>query len=196
MKKWLGGCLVVAIVVILAAAWFGMRTMKKSLASDGSAAVTIAASPSRVFASVANGDSMRLWMAPRGRFTVSRHGQLMRGDIIRTQLRSMPGLPQQAMTWEVTDVVQDHAFALQLHDSTGRITLVRRDSLIPKGDSTTVVSRVTSHLDSAGAARDSADKARGGLTDMTAGVMLSMFRMQGKLELDMLKSRIEGRPRK
>ena len=91
MKKWFGGCLVVAVVLILVGAWFGMRTMKKSLASDGSASVTIGAPPSRVFASLANGDSMRLWMAPRGRFVVSRHGLLRIRGLGRDKASFLPG---------------------------------------------------------------------------------------------------------
>jgi uncharacterized protein YndB with AHSA1/START domain len=184
MLKWIGGCLVLIIVLIAAASFWAMRTMKKSLAPDGSATVTIAATPSRVFASLANGDSVGAWMAPGNSITTARHGPLAPGDSIRIQLKAALGMTQPPITWHVVQVVPDQLLVLRMvGGSTRGLTAIRRDSLVAKGDSTSIVSSLTS------ATLDSLRKDK---SNVTGDMMLSMLRIQSKVELDMLKARIEG----
>lgn len=189
MLKWIGGCLVLVIVFIAAASFWAMRTMKKSLAPDGSATVTIAATPSRVFASLANGDSVGAWMAPGNSITTAKHGPLAPGDSIRIQLKAALGMTQPPITWHVVQVVPDQLLVLRMvGGSTKGLTAIRRDSLVAKGDSTSIVSSLTS------ATLDSLRKDK---SNVTGDMMLSMLRIQSKVELDMLKARIEGTyPRK
>ena len=184
MLKWIGGCLVLIIVLIAAGSFWAMRTMKNSLAPDGSATVTIAATPSRVFASLANGDSVGAWMAPGNSITTAKHGPLAPGDSIRIQLKAALGMTQPPITWHVVQVVPDQLLVLRMAGgSTKEVTAVRRDSLVAKGDSTSIVSSLTS------ATLDSLRKDK---SNVTGDMMLSMLRIQSKVELDMLKARIEG----
>lgn len=188
MLKWIGGCLVLVIVLIAAASFWAMRTMKSSLAPDGSATVTIAATPSRVFASLANGDSVGAWMAPGNSITTAKHGPLAPGDSIRIQLKAALGMTQPPITWHVVQVVPDQLLVLRMvGGSTKGLTAIRRDSLVAKGDATSIVSSLTS------ATLDSLRKDK---SNVTGDMMLSMLRIQSKVELDMLKARIEGTSRR
>lgn len=100
-------------------------------------------------------------------------------------MRGSLGVGQRPIVWTVRELKPDQVFALDLMNE-GRTGVIatRRDSLIANGESTTVVSSITSTLP------DSV-RARAG---MTGDMMMSMFRMQSKLELQSLKARIEGRP--
>ena len=54
MWKWIGGILLAVLFILVGASWYGYRTMT---AGGDSASVTIAGTPERVFASLANHDS-------------------------------------------------------------------------------------------------------------------------------------------
>jgi hypothetical protein len=195
MWKWLGGCLLLILVLIAGSMIWGYRMMKGSLAPDGSASVTIAATPARVFASIVHGDSAVTWMSQGSIVLPSRHGPLVPGDTLRIETAArIPG-PQQAVIWRVKQVVPDQLFVLELlSDSTHGILATRRDSLSAVGDSTRVVTRIiSSMLDSVTAGQNKGKaKAPDGLTGMAPDFLLAMFRMQSKLELTRLKARIES----
>ena len=195
--KWVGGCLLAAIVLVGVFFWWGYRAMQDSLAPDGTATVTIGATPGRVFASLAHGDSAATWRAEGNLVTTSRRGPLVPGDSLRIQMRQTVGMPSQTMTWQVKEVVPDRVLVIQLMtDSTHRVLAVRRDSLAASGDSTTVVSTIAPAMpDSALPAGSEGRAQKGdGLLALSSDLLLSMFRMQSKLELMRLKARIEGTP--
>lgn len=187
MLKWLGGCLVIVVVVIAAGSYWAMRTMRESLSPDGSAHVNVAALPPRVFASLANADSLPTWMAQGNTVTTSRHGLFQPGDTIRIQLRTSLGMKQEPLVWTVTQVIPDKLIVRQLATrSTQRTMAIRRDSLAQIAvDSTAIISTLVSPL------IDSLQRQR---TTMTGEMMVSMLRLQSKLELQSLKARIESKP--
>ena len=182
MLKWVGGCLVVVVVLVIGGAWFGLRTMRESLTPDGSARVAILASPARVFASLADGDSVSTWMAQGNTVATTRRGRFEPGDSIRITLRRALGMSPEPMTWEVMEVVPDRLLVLQLRSSSVPSGMaIRRDSLVTAGDSTIVLSRIVSSLP---------DSAK---SSTSAEMMMSLFQMQSRLELESLKARLEGR---
>ena len=61
-----------------------------------------------------------------------------------------------------------------------------------EGDSTRVISRIVSPLLQPASPSDSVDPATGAVFDMTSTLVLSMFRMQSKMDLQRLKARIES----
>jgi uncharacterized protein YndB with AHSA1/START domain len=194
MWKWLSGCLVVVVLLVAIGLWRGYTMMHESLSPDGSVRVTIAASPSRVFASLANGDSAATWMARGSIVTSTRHGMLVPGDVIRVATHSVLGMPQQRLTWQVREVVPDHLLVMQfIPDTSTRIMAMRRDSLTAKGDSTVVISRVESpKLDSLRKARpDAGDSLAQPLNRVASDLLLTMIRMQPKIDLMRLKARVE-----
>ncbi|MEO8576325.1 MAG: hypothetical protein ABI556_06490 [Gemmatimonadales bacterium] len=195
MWKWLGGCLLLIIVLIAGAMIWGYRTMKESLAPDGSASVTIAGPPERVFASIAHGDSAATWMAQGSTILPSRHGPLVSGDSLRIETNTRLPAPQQTIIWRVKEVVPNQLRVLELlSDSTHGVLATRRDSISAVGDSTRVVTKIlSSMLDSVTRGQNkSKAKSADGLTAMAPEFLMAMFRMQSKLELTRLKGRIEG----
>jgi uncharacterized protein YndB with AHSA1/START domain len=198
MLKWLGGCLAIVIVLVIGGSWWALHTMRKSLEPDGSARVAIAASPQRVFATLANADSAMLWMGQGNTVSVSQPGPLVPGSRIRIAIRTRTGLPQQPMDWIVREVVPNQLVVRELVTDKGQRAALRRDSLAAAGDSTIVISNLASPImDSIVVARQ---KAKGdsstGMAGVTADLMLSMFRIQSKIELETLKAHIEGKPLK
>lgn len=193
MSKWMSGCLIVFALIALAM-WWGYLKVGKFASGEQAVAVGIRAPAARVFASLANADSIRTWMAQGNRVTIHRRGMLVVGDTLRIEPRSMLGVPQRDFIWTVTEVKPSSILALQMrNDTTGRVMAVRRDSLATKGDSTIVVSSVvsagTDSLRIVGG--DSVVKAE---PDMPSRLLVSMFRLESQLELMRLKERIEGRP--
>jgi uncharacterized protein YndB with AHSA1/START domain len=185
MLKWLGGCLVIVIVLIGVGSWYAMRTIRQSLEPDGSARVTIAASPQRIYSSLSNGDSAATWRATGNAVTASRRGPFSIGDSIRIEMKGSLGVGQRPIVWHVRELKPDQVVAMDLMNEAGTHAIaMRRDSLVANGDSTVVISAIYPMLP------DSV-QARGGVA---GDMMMSMFRMQSKLELQSLKARIEGRP--
>jgi uncharacterized protein YndB with AHSA1/START domain len=196
MWKWLGGCLVIVVLLIAAATWWGYQAMQNQLGPSGAATVTIAGSPARVFATLADGDSASTWMAAGNSVTTTRRGRLVPGDILRVVMRATVGMPPQHLNWQVSEVVPDTLLALELRPDTGTVVLATlRDSLVSAGDSTSIISTVLSPMMDSISSRTSGKGKTGGiLAGATANLMLSAFRMQAKLDLLQLKSHIEGGP--
>jgi uncharacterized protein YndB with AHSA1/START domain len=182
MLKWLGGCAVVAVILIAGGAFFALRTMRESLSPDGSARVAIHAPPERVFASLSSADSQATYVAAGNKVTTSRRGALQIGDSIRVELRATFGMKQQPMIWIVKEIVPNQKIMFQLGAVGERaVSATKLDSLFAKGDSTVIVSRVAFQLP---------DTAK---SSATGDMMGTMFQMQSKLELESLKIRIEGK---
>jgi uncharacterized protein YndB with AHSA1/START domain len=196
MWKWLGGCLLVVVVFLVAATWWGYRAMQSTLSPDGSASVTIGASPQRVYASLADGDSLATWMAQGNTVSTTRRGPLSVGDTIHIESRAVVGMPAQRMTWRVKEAVPNTVLELEIRPDTSDMVLAtRRDSLVSVGDSTTVISKVTSpFIDSLSAERD-ARKSGTRTLGLSGDLLLSMFKVQAKLELQQLKQRLESASR-
>ena len=185
MLKWLGGCLLIAIVLIGVGSWYAMRSIRESLEPDGTARVTIAASPQRIYSSLSNGDSAATWRATGSTVTTSRRGPFAIGDSVRIEVKGSLGVGQRPIVWHVRELKPDQVIAMDLMNETGtHVIATRRDSLVANGDSTVVISAIYTMLP------DSVQNRAGVAGDM----MMSMFRMQSKLELQSLKARIEGRP--
>ena len=192
MWKWLGGCLLVVVVLFVALFWWSLRTINRSTEPDGSVAVMIGAPVERVFASMASGDSLVTWMAQGNTVVTTRRDLLQPGDMIRVRFQ---GMPRDAMAWQVAEVVPNVRLVLQLSDSSGRAVAMRRDSVSREGDSTRVSSRLVSGLFDGSRPADTSTAGGTAIFDMTSSLVLGMFRMQAKLELTRLKDRIEGRSR-
>ncbi len=182
MLKWLGGCAVVAVILIVGGAYFAMRTVRESLSPDGSARVAIHAPPERVFASLASADSVATYTSAGNKVTVNRTGPLQVGDSIRTELRTTLGMKTQPMIWIVKEIVPNQKIVFQMGAMGSKAPgAIKSDSLFAKGDSTIVVGRLAVQLPDSSKA------------DATSDMMNTMFQMQSKLELESLKIRIEGK---
>src|SRR5207247_2303107 len=83
MWKWVGGCLVVVLVVIGIGVYNRSRKLSVFSGPNEPETVAIGAPVSRVFASIANADSLSSWMAERMGVRASRHGMLVPGDTLQ-----------------------------------------------------------------------------------------------------------------
>ncbi len=197
MWKWLGGCLVVLVFLIVAGSWWGYQAMKNNLSPDGTDRVMIAGSPTRVFAALANGDSVVKWMGQGNTITTTRRGPFAAGDSLQVALRSTisMGMARRPMTWQVKEVIPNALIAFELlSDSTHRVVAIRRDSLSAVGDSTSIVSTIAAPLlDSIQAARKTQKaKSSDAFLGLTSDLIVSAFRMQSKVDLLSLKAHIEN----
>lgn len=190
MWKWIVGAALVLVVLLAATCWYGY---KKLTAGGASATVAIAATPDRVFASLANPDSMALWMSDGSSIAASHHGILTVGDTLHIE-RGTPGRAHQQYTWTVSEVIPGHLLVVQMRADTSGVFASRRDSLFAEGDSTIIVSTIASPMiDSMRTRRgDTGGKVGGALLDFGSKMLISAFRIVSEEELKHLKTRIEG----
>src|SRR5258708_24746810 len=119
--KWVLGILGVGVVFVCVAAWYGYRKLQ-SFAGEGPSSVTIGAPASRVFASIADADSMKKWRSEGLGIRASRQGRLAVGDSLVVQNRSSTTTSSRRMnsTWVVTAEIPDVLVALEIRTaSTG-----------------------------------------------------------------------------
>lgn len=195
MWKWLGGCLVVVVVVIGIGVYNGYRKLSQFSGPNKPETVAIAAPVPRVFASIANADSLSTWMAERMGVRAAHHGMLVAGDTIQVgaNLRFNIGKGE-ANRWVVSDVKPDQMLALEMRsDTSKRLVAQRQYNLTAKGDSTLITSTVsTPGLDSMLAHRGDTIKASDAFMSGASKLMMSSLRMQAHRELQLLKAHIEG----
>jgi len=196
MWKWLGGCLVVVVVVIAIGLWTGYRKLSQFSGPNRPETVAIAAPVPRVFASIANADSLSSWMAERMGVRAGHRGMLVPGDTIQVGANMRFNIGKsEAMKWVVSDVKPDQTLALELRsDSSKRLVALRQFNLVAKGDSTLITSAVsTPGLDSMLARRRDTIKASDAFMSGATKLMMASLRMQAHRELQLLKAHIEGR---
>ena len=193
MWKWIVGALLVLVVALAATCYIGYR---RFTGGGDSVVVTIAGSPARVWASLADPDSMSIWMATGSTVIASHHGIVAAGDTLHVSTAAGSSR-QQNFTWTVSDVTPGRLLVLQMRSNvTGQVFANRRDSLVAAGDSTLVVSTIGSPMiDSIRVERgDSGGKFGGAVLDFSSKVLVSAFRMQSEQDLRRLKARLEGQP--
>ena len=192
MWKWILIGLGIVIVLLFGMCYF---VIKKVTSAGPSVTVAIAGTPDRVFASLADGDSLAVWLAAGGT-NGGTHGMLKVGDSLR--LDGSPDKPGRGgrMTWIVSAIDPSRMLVLEMRDdSLGRVVMARRDSLWAVGDSTYLMSTFGAPmLDSLRSSR--ADSGKGGsvLLDLSQKLMVGALRLEWESELQRLKARIEGRP--
>jgi uncharacterized protein YndB with AHSA1/START domain len=152
--------------------------------------VTIAGSPERVFATLANHDSLADWWVLKGQAAGTRHGPIAVGDSLPLQVPRSSSR-QRLTRWVTDEVVPGKLLVLSLRsDSAGLVVAVQRDSLVSLGDSTQVISTISSPM-----MENVAEKKNGSaLVGMSSKLVVSAMRVQSKMELTRLKNHIEGRP--
>jgi uncharacterized protein YndB with AHSA1/START domain len=192
--KWIVGLTAAMVVHFAAAVFVGYRKYKEFTAAGNAATVAIAASPERVFASLATADSLSTWMGTRMSITTSRPGTLEAGDTLRIIERDSTGRRSVGLTWTVTEVRNNQLVAVAIKsDTSEQVLFTRRDSLVPMGDSTMVISSVASPLfDQFRKTHNDSAQPGGAIVDFGSNLAVAAMRHQSELELKRLKSRIEG----
>lgn len=190
MLRWVGGCAVVVIVLAAIGIWTGYRKVTDMAEAGPRESVIVRAPAERVFAMVANADSLPEWRMEGLAIRASRSGMLQAGDSLVVQ-SSVAGRSLRS-TWHVSAVVPNVLIAFQMRSDTGSMIATRTDSVIALGDSTRLASSVVAALiDSVRSAqRDSGEGTA--IADMTSKIFITAARMQTRAELLRLKTRVEG----
>jgi len=195
VRKWLGGCLLIGLVVVGMGVWSSWRKLSPYSGPNGPETTVIAAPASRVFASLANADSISSWMNPSLGVRAAHHGMLVAGDTLKIGAKGRLTFGAEPMKWIVVDVRPDQLFALQLRsDSTGKILATRQFTIAARGDSTLVTSEVSTPVaDSIRASRTDTLKRSDAWIAGLSKMMMASLRMQSHLEMEELKRHIEGK---
>ena len=194
MWKWIVGAL---LVLVLAVAGFCYVAVKKITSGGDSVTVIVIATPERVFAALADPDSMQTWMMPGSLVGASHPGVVAAGDTLHVETGSPGGRGHQNFTWLVRTVTPDQLLVMEIRDSTGMMAFAtRHDSLVVSGDSTRIVSTISSPMmDSLKTERgDSGGKAGGVMLNFAAKMLVSSFRLLSEQELRQLKAHLEAKP--
>lgn len=187
MLRWIGGCALVAVLLLAIGMCAGYRKITKMADEGPQETVVIQAPAQRVFTMVAHADSLSEWRAEGLGIRASRAGMLQAGDSVIIQSGAASNRSMRS-TWHVSQVIPGMLIAFEMRSDRGTMA-VRRDSVIALGDSTQVISSfVVTAVDSLRADGDSGSA----MSDMTSKLFLSAGRMQTRAELLRLKQRIEG----
>ena len=191
MLKWILGGLAVLILVVGGTCWYGYKKMTEG---GDTAEVAIAGDQARIFAAMANTDSMALWMSEDMRITPLGR-DLAVGDTLRLEGRiaSQAG-SRQNLLWIVREVTPPSRIVLDMaDDSTKRSILVRHDELIRRNDSTIIVVKIESPImDSARISARDSSKFASGMMGTVQKVMVGAMRLAAEADLKKLKARVEG----
>lgn len=192
MWKWIVGGLLVLVVLVAGTCYYGI---KKLTSGGDTAVVMIGASPERVFASLADPDSLTTWVDKGSTVTSSRHGLLQVDDtfhVVRPGLKA--GRTGETTAWRVMAVDPGHTLTLTLaSDSLAGVALItRHDSLAAIGDSTRLsVSYGAQLLDSTRMSVKGAGKNSGAVMGFAQKMIVAAMRLSMEQDLQRLKARIE-----
>ena len=193
MLKWIGGGCVVVLLIVGAVMYAGFKQMSAVAAKWPSVTVAIGATPERVFASLANADSLSTWFMSGTPIRTTRKGMLAVGDSIFVQM----GRDSVPSAWIIDTIVPNRLIVSHWVMPRNNLILQRRrDSLAIVGDSTHVTGTIEASVmtDSLNAVRGRTGSVTGGLLDMASTMGQAGARMQAEQELRRLKHRIEGPP--
>lgn len=196
MLKWILGCLGLIVVVVACALWYGYRKLQTFTDQPPVSTITIAAPPSRVFATLASADSMSTWMMNGTEVRSPHHGLLVPGDTVMIVGTIKDTATNRAM-WIVTAVEPDKLFAIEMrNERTKEVGIWRRDSLVAVGDSTQVISTFAFNMNDSTIKAQTKSSTSKAAVQMIGKLMLSGLRLEGDQELKRIKNRIEGRAEK
>jgi uncharacterized protein YndB with AHSA1/START domain len=191
MLKWILGCLGLGLVIVAVAVWFGYQKVKTFADAGPASTVIIAAPPERIFASMADADSMPDWRSEGLGIRASHKGILRVGDTLETQAARASSRRASRIIWIVSDVTPNVLLATDAKNDSGVVMFTRRDSLWKFGDSTMVVTTFAAPGIDSLRARNGDKVAAGG---MVAKLLVAGLRLASEQELTRLKTRIEALP--
>lgn len=198
MLKWILGALALIVIAVGGTCFYGYR----QLTSGGDTiTMTMAATPERLFASLATPDSMALWLSSSEVLGPFGKGVLAVGDTLRFKgtgrgADSTAGV-RVSGDWVVREVGAPYLLVMEMRaDSAGRrqVILMRRDSLVAAGDSTTLITSFNAPLlDSLQVATRDSSKVGSSILGGATKMMIGAMRLGTEQELQRLKARVEGR---
>lgn len=191
MWKWIAGGAAVLLLLVAGTCYWGL---KKFSESGGSSVVMIGASPDRVFASLADPDSLTTWVDVGSMVASSRHGLLQPGDSFRiARPARKAGAGGDITTWQVVASVPGRSLTLRMvNDSLGKVALISRyDSLSVVGDSTRLSTTYGAEiLDSTRRSTRDSSKGESAVLGFAQKLIIAAMRLATEQDLQRLKARV------
>lgn len=192
MWKWIAGGVAVLLLLVIGTCYFGL---KKFSEGGGSTVVMIGASPDRVFASLADPDSLTTWVDVGSMVESSRHGLLQTDDSFRiARPTRKTGVGGDITTWRVVESVPGRSLTLRLaNDSLGRVAIISRyDSLSAVGDSTRLSTTYGAEIvDSTRRSTRDSGKGQSAMLGFAQKMIVAALRLATETDLQRLKARVE-----
>lgn len=192
MWKWIAGGVLFLVVLLAGTCYYGYR---KFTEGGGATVVMIGATPDRVYASIADPDSLSTWVDVGSTVTSSRHGLLEVGDsftIVRPPIKA--GRAGESARYRVLTVNPGHALEVQLvNDTLTRVArITRHDSLSVANDSTRLsVTYVAETLDSTRISVRDSGKGSSAMLGFAEKMIVAAMRLATEQDLQRLKVRVE-----
>ncbi len=192
MWKWIAGGVAVLLLLLIGTCYWGL---KKFSEGGGSSVVMIGASPDRVFASLADPDSLTTWVDVGSMVASSRHGLLQAGDSFRiARPARKSGVGGDITTWRVVESVPGRSLMLRIaNDSLGKVAIISRyDSLSIVGDSTRLSTTYGAEtLDSTRLSTKGGGKTESAVLGFAQKLIVAALRLATETDLQRLKARVE-----
>lgn len=193
MWKWIAGGLLVLVVLLAGTCYFGYR---KFTEGGDTLTVMIGASPERVYASLADPDSLSTWVNVGSTISSHRHGLLVEGDsftVVQPPLKV--GRSGATAGYLVLSSTPGHSLLLRVTgDSLDRIArITQHDSLEAVGDSTRLtISYAATILDSTRMPVRDSSKSAGAVLGFAQKMIVAAMRLSMETDVQRLKARVEG----
>ena len=192
MWKWIAGGVAFLLLLVAGTCYWGLRKFSEG---GGSTAVMIGASPDRVFASLADPDSLATWVDVGSMVSSSRHGLMQAGDSFRiARPARKPGVGGDITTWQVVASVPGRSLTLRIaNDSLGKVAIISRyDSLSVVGDSTRLSTTYAAEImDSARRSTRDSSKGESAVLGFAQKLIIAAMRLATEQDLPRLKARVE-----
>ncbi len=196
MLKWILGGAVLIILALAGTCYYGYS---KLTGGGDTVAITMGASPERVFATLTTPDSMALWMTSSRLESPTGGAMLAVGDTLRfrgpTTGQDTTGTVVTG-DWVVRELNAPTLIVIEMlgDAADGKVMITRRDSLVAVGDSTTIYSTFTAPLfDSLSTTVRDRSKVGGSTLGSASKMIIGVMRMTTEEEFKGLKKRVEGR---
>jgi len=186
-------------VLALAVAGTCFYGYKKLTGGGDTVVITMAGTPERVFATLATPDSMALWMTS-SRLESPTGGTLLAvGDTLRFRSITVQGDSSGTSVtgdWIVREVNAPTLLVMEMRSDSGArtgVVLMRRDSLVAVGDSTTIFTTYSTPLfDSVTTTVRDSSKVGSTILGSATKMMVGVMRLTTEEEYKGLKKRVEG----
>lgn len=192
MWKWIAGGVAVLLLLVMGTCYWGL---KKFSEGGGSSVVMIGASPDRVFASLADPDSLATWVDVGSLVSSPRHGLLEAGDSFRiARPARKAGVGGDITTWRVVASVPGHSLMLRIaNDSLGKVAIISRyDSLTVVGDSTRLSTTYGAEImDSTRLSTRDSGRGESAVLGFAQKLIIAAMRLATAQDLPRLKARVE-----
>ena len=192
MLKWIIGVLLVLVAAVVGTCWVGYVKLTEG---GNTTAVTIATTPERAWAYLADPDSLVRWQDSTGGVRVwsdSAAGLALGDSMWIGRLQETTGDVRRDMAWVVTRLVPNSVVAwAAIDDSSGVAFMHRTDSLTVLGDSVEVRITYQATLFDSLRTSDSVGGLTGRLLGGTSAVMVSAMRLSSEGHLARLKALLE-----